>query len=131
MSKDLAITRFKAGNIVWRVNLARGVLRERLALEQLRRLLLNHDLKRYSFTRRIRIEHGAVPHSHPILTLNTRYLQDDNLALSVLVHEEIHWFLSAHNDKVADTVDDLMRLFPRVPTRPLWERTEKFPLICM
>ena len=61
--------------------------------EQLQRLLQTYDLSRWIFTRSILIDEQAIPHSHPVLTLHTRHLKDDELLLSSFVHEQLHWFL--------------------------------------
>lgn len=43
------------------------------------------------FTEDIIVEKGVVPHSHPVLTLNTRS-SDERSVLFVLVHEQFHWY---------------------------------------
>ena len=46
------------------------------------------------FTRRILIDRDArIPHSHPVLTLNTDYPDGDSDLVSALVHEQFHWFV--------------------------------------
>ncbi len=47
------------------------------------------------FTDVVVVEKGAIPHSHPILTLNTR-VKDPRLVLKVLVHEQLHWYVQKH-----------------------------------
>jgi len=47
------------------------------------------------FTKEIVIEKGVVPHSHPILTLNTR-VKDKRSLLATLVHEQFHWYAQNH-----------------------------------
>ena len=49
------------------------------------------------FTQDIVIEKGAIPHSHPILTLNTRE-SDERLVLKTLVHEQFHWHAQDHKN---------------------------------
>lgn len=70
-----------------------GSKREREIREQLLCLLRKYDLGKWLFTREIRIEEGATPHSHPVLTLNTRHLGDDSLLLASFIHEQLHWHL--------------------------------------
>lgn len=53
----------------------------------------NYDLP--LFTKEIIVEKGAIPHSHPILTLNTR-VRDRRLLLATLVHEQFHWYVQNH-----------------------------------
>lgn len=83
--------------------------------DQLLRLLDQHDLSKWLFTRKIHIESGVIPHSHPVLTLSTRYIQDDELLLATFVHEQLHWFLDDKHDAVRAAVADFGEMFPAVP----------------
>lgn len=47
------------------------------------------------FTTTVLVEKGAIPHSHPILTLNTRN-KDSKLILKTLIHEQFHWYAQEH-----------------------------------
>ncbi|WP_315820850.1 hypothetical protein [Paraflavitalea speifideaquila] len=69
--------------------------REVQTKEQLLRLMNEYDLSGWTFTNTVTIENGfnVIPHSHPILTLNTRHLRDDELLLATYLHEQLHWFL--------------------------------------
>ncbi len=60
--------------------------------------LVKSICKKYNvpvFTEQVVIEAGVIPHSHPILTINTR-LNDEKLLLQVLVHEQFHWYVQNH-----------------------------------
>jgi hypothetical protein len=81
---------------------------------QLQRLLKTYDLSKWIFTKSILIDEKAIPHSHPILTLHTRHLKDDDLLLSTFVHEQIHWFLVQKNKETNEAIKDLRALFPKV-----------------
>lgn len=50
------------------------------------------------FTTDILIQRGAIPHSHPIITLNTRSL-DPIEVLGTFVHEQMHWFVDSRPNK--------------------------------
>jgi hypothetical protein len=65
--------------------------------EQMERLAKQYDLSKYTITRDIMIERGAINHSSPTLTLNLRFLDNDDLALSAYVHEQGHWVLMTRN----------------------------------
>ena len=52
------------------------------------------------FTDKVLIEAKVVPHSHPVLTLNTRNT-DPLLILATFVHEQFHWFASGENADIA------------------------------
>jgi hypothetical protein len=74
------------------IRLATGVPREERARAQLLRLCKEYDLSRWQFTDLVQIQDSVIPHSHPVLTLNTIPV-DDDLALATYVHEQLHWFL--------------------------------------
>ncbi len=47
------------------------------------------------FTKIVVIEKGSIPHSHPILTLNTR-TNNSRVILKTFVHEQLHWYAENH-----------------------------------
>lgn len=83
--------------------------------DQLQRLLKTYDLSKFIFTNSVLIDQTAIPHSHPVLTLHTRHLKDDDLLLSTFVHENFHWFLVQHEKETNDALKELQLLFPKVP----------------
>jgi hypothetical protein len=91
-----------------------GTDREVRAKEQIERLLKEHKVDRYIFTKKIIIQQDVVPHSHPVLTLSTRHIFDDELALSTFVHEQIHWWLEGKKETDA-AIEELKKLYPEVP----------------
>jgi len=96
----------------------KGLPLEEQRKQQMERLAQQYDLKKYTITRDILIERGAINHSHPILTLNPRFLDNDDLALSAYVHEQAHWLLTDRNraDNPA-LFEDLHRVFPNLEIR--------------
>ena len=97
------------------IELATGTPSEKLAETQLRRLLANYDLSSLILTRRIRIESRVVPHSHPVLTLSTRHLEDDERQLATFIHEQLHWYASENSDAVTSAIADLRNRYPAAP----------------
>jgi hypothetical protein len=91
--------------------------REIVVEEELYALLEIHDLSPWIFTSRIRIEAGVIPHSHPILTLNTRHSGDQNRLLAVFLHEQIHWFLADPENRSAvhAALAEIRNIYPKVP----------------
>src|SRR5690242_10916965 len=85
------------------IRLHTGTPLEERGRDQLRRLLRTYDLHKWLFTRDILIQSGVIPHSHPVLTLNTRYLVDDTAELATFVHEQLHWFLTDHVERAKTT----------------------------
>lgn len=89
--------------------------------ELLAALRKRHDLSRFEYTRLVRIQPAGATHSHPILTLGTRFTQDEDLLLSTYLHEQMHWYLwrlgGPDHDPVAPFFDELVRRYPMAPTR--------------
>lgn len=84
--------------------------------EQIERLAAEYDLKKFTITRDILIEQGATAHSKPVLTLNGRFLDNDDRALSQYVHEQGHWVLGRSQRELRDLYQDLVTAFPGIPT---------------
>ena len=91
--------------------------REEEVAEVLIGLSQKHDLSPWLFTNRVRIESGVIPHSHPILTLNTRHIENYNQLLAVFLHEQIHRFLAEPQNRkqLEGALSELRKMYPRVP----------------
>lgn len=100
------------------ISLAQNLDDELAAKAQLERLLQTYDLSRWTFTHQIRIEKGSVPHSHPVLTLDTRYLNDDDSLLATYIHEQLHWFSFTRPEAVRSAIETLEQIYPTVPVGP-------------
>lgn len=86
--------------------------------EQLQRLLKTYDLSKWIFTKAVLIdEKTVIPHSHPVLTLNTRHIKDDELLVSTFVHEQIHWHLVQKEKETEAAIKELRVIFPKVPAK--------------
>lgn len=83
-----------------------------LTRQNLEHLLHVYDLAPFLFTTDIHIQSRVIPHSHPILTLNTRYAEKPHKLLSVFVHEQLHWWTSQKKVDVNKAIGELKRLFP-------------------
>lgn|ERR1700690_3886599 len=95
-----------------------GLPAEEQRRQQMERLAKQYDLSKYTITRDIVIERGAINHSSPVLTLNLRFLDDDDLALSAYVHEQGHWFLTERNHSDNPGLfEDLRQAFPNLDYR--------------
>ena len=102
-----------------KISLVNNSSAEKQTKEQLQRLLKTYDVSKWIFTTSINIdEKTQIPHSHPVLTLNTRYLKDDELLLSTFVHEQIHWFVIQDQKQLASAIIDFKAMFPKVPAGP-------------
>lgn len=83
--------------------------------DQLQRLVAAYDVSAWTFTKSISVDETAIPHSHPVLTLSTRHLKDDDLLLATFIHEELHWFLVQKGRDTQAAIADLRKMFPKVP----------------
>jgi len=98
---------------------------ERRTAADLEATVSRHDLTAWTFTNDVIIQEGAIPHSHPALTLSTR--NDGDHQLSSLIHEQMHWFC-ADRDADAERAyqQDLRPRYPVVPVgRPDGADTEE------
>lgn len=85
------------------------------AREQLRRILATYDLDPWIITNEVKIEEEVDPHSRPILTLNTNYLDSDKMQLAIFIHEQAHWLPF---DKQVAAAEELAELFPDINGMP-------------
>lgn len=97
------------------IALKNGTQAEIQTKEQLQKLLKTYDLSKWTFTNSIVIDEKSIPHSHPVLTLHTRHLKDDELLLSTYIHEQFHWFLAQKDKETDEAIKELRVLFPKVP----------------
>ncbi len=81
----------------------------------------HHDLARFEYTRLVRIVPASATYSHPILTLGTRFAESEDHLLATYLHEQMHWYLwrlgGPDHDPVAPFFDELVRRYPKAPTR--------------
>lgn len=83
----------------------------------LERLLDRYDISRWIFTDRVVIEDGAIAHSHPVLTLGTRFIVRTPLGvLSMLLHEQMHWYLVEREAACDAAIAELRASYPLVPS---------------
>ena len=105
------------GQTVPKFTLANSMPAEIQVKSQLERLLKTYDVSKWIATNAIIIdEKTAIPHSHPVLTLNTRHIKDDELLLATFVHENMHWFVIREDGKIEAAVKEFKTMFPKVPT---------------
>jgi hypothetical protein len=97
------------------IALKAGSKDEQQTKAQLQKLLQTYDVAKWVFTRSVLIDEKSIPHSHPVLTLSTRHLKDDELLLSTFLHEQIHWFLTQNHKNTEEAKRELRGLFPKVP----------------
>jgi len=85
------------------------------AVRQLQRLLDEYDVARWTFTGEIVLKKWEIPHSHPVLTLNSANLDNDHAQLAAFLHEQFHWYLEDRPAQVGQAIADFERAFPEAP----------------
>ena len=102
------------------ITLVNGTENERLLEKQLLTMFDRYPLGKWLYTEQVQLEEGAVPHSHPVLTLAPRkhYLTDPERILAVYLHEQMHWF-SLLDDTSRDNAHISTELRARYPNLPV------------
>jgi len=90
-----------------------GLPIEEQGKQQFERLAKQCDRSKYTITRDILIERGAVNHSRPVLTLHMHFLDDDDLFLSAYLHELARGLITDRHPYDAPVLfEDLQQAFP-------------------
>lgn len=106
------------------IRLAHNSVQELNAKRLLIDLISEHSLDRFEFTRIVIIDEESIPHSHPILTLHTRHLNQPGLLLSTYLHEQLHWFVEGI-DSLELVIAELREKYKHVPVgRPEGAKSE-------
>lgn len=102
-----------------RIETATGSEREERTKAMLEGLLAEHDTSRWQFTDLVVIDETAVGHSHPVLTLGTKFPVRTRIGvLSTFLHEQIHWYLLVQREACSAAIADLRVMYPHVPGPP-------------
>lgn len=97
------------------VRLVNGTEAERRTKSQLERLVRENDIGRWIETREVLVDETAIPHSHPVLTVHTRHLGDDDALLSTFVHEQFHWYANRAGERTDSAIVAFRERFPDAP----------------
>ncbi len=81
---------------------------------RLESLLKKYDLEKYLYTKEVKIQDNSIPHSHPILVLNTDYASDVHL-LSTFLHEQMHWYTLSKEYDNKKLGEAIFTKYPKVP----------------
>lgn len=107
----------QAGELV--IETAAGHADEKAMADKVRQLIDRYELHDWLFTKRMRIDRETrIPHSHPVLTLNTRYMDDDVEALANIIHEQLHWFVLENQGALGAAIADMRQQYPDAPDGP-------------
>lgn len=89
--------------------------------QNLEQLLGVYDLTPIIFTDYVEIQSRAYPHSHPTLTLNTRYAEQPKKLLAAFMHEQLHWWTAKNKVAVNRASKELRKIVPKLPKRITYE----------
>lgn len=74
-----------------------------------------YDLRPFLYTKKIHIQSQVIPHSHPVLTINTRNAENPKKILSVWLHEELHWWALQNSKNFSLAIRELKKIYPHAP----------------
>lgn len=99
------------------VSTKNGTALERRGQEQIERLVRDYEIAQWMFTQDVIVESRVIPHSHPVLTVNTQYIDDDVSQMATLLHEQFHWPVSLAEERREAAIAEFRRMFPNAPDR--------------
>jgi hypothetical protein len=73
------------------IDLSTAQARAEKIIECIKRWRELHDVGRFEYTDHLRVAPTEIPHSHPVLTLNTQLYNPDEILCEYL-HEQMHWY---------------------------------------
>jgi hypothetical protein len=102
------------------ISLRHNSEKEQQTKQQLERLLKDYKVGKWIFTKKVLIdEQERIPHSHPVLTLNTGNVnRDSTFLLTTFIHEQIHWFAEGRSSQTEQAKKELQTMFPDAPSGP-------------
>jgi hypothetical protein len=75
-----------------------------------------YDVSRFEYTRHLRVAPYEIPHSHPVLTLNARLFNPEEILCEYL-HEQMHWYMErlGSADEGSPLIAELKQHYPNAP----------------
>lgn len=93
------------------INLKHNSATEIATKQRLEKIIATYKIDKYIYTKNVMLEDSMIPHSHPVLTINTADTTDENL-VSTFLHEQMHWFILSKNDQTKKVYTILKKEFP-------------------
>lgn len=97
------------------IRLQNNTTRERQAARLLHGFAEQYDLAPWIYTSELLVDENSLPHSHPVLTLNTGRNDDPAMLLSLFIHEQLHWFEEEFSERRDRAILRTESVFPTVP----------------
>lgn len=101
------------------ITLKNGTDKERRGKEQLERIIKQYQnqINQWIYTTKIVIDENAIPFSHPVLTLNCNYPDNDLQQLANFLHEQFHWLEEQRSEQREGAISEFKSMFPDVPVK--------------
>jgi len=98
------------------IDLSMAQSRAEKIIECIKRLREHHDLSRFEYTNHLRVAPTEIPHSHPVLTLNTELYNPEEILCEYL-HEQMHWYEAKLGCAAEGSplIAELKHRYPRAP----------------
>ncbi len=98
------------------IDLSTARARAETIIECIKRWRERHDLRRFEYTKNIRIAPTELPRSHPVLTLGTQPHGPDQILCEYL-HEQMHWYTERLDcaGPGSALIDELKHHYPAAP----------------
>jgi hypothetical protein len=98
------------------IDLSVAQSRAEKTIECIKRLRKQYDICRFEYTNHLRVAPTEMPHSHPVLTLNTQ-LNNPEEILCEYLHEQMHWYETKLGcaGEGSPLIADLKQRYPQAP----------------
>ncbi len=98
------------------IDLSMAQARAEKIVECVKQLRERYDLRRFEYTDHLRVAPTEIPHSHPVLTLNTQLYNPEEILCDYL-HEQMHWYVerSGCAAESSPLVATLKQRYPQAP----------------
>ena len=114
-SKPINFVEKPAPDAPYEITTFSGNEKEKAVAERLKALVAKYDLEPYVFTKKIQIQEGVIPHSHPVLTLGVGDDTETKL-LATFLHEQMHWYSMTKEPQFMKVGEVLLKKYPKMPS---------------
>jgi hypothetical protein len=103
-------------DLCYSIDLSMAQARAEKIVACMKGLRQRHDIRRFEYTSHLRVAPTEIPHSHPVLTLNTELYDPDEILCEYL-HEQMHWYgeRSGCANEGSPLMAELKQRYPQAP----------------
>lgn len=114
-SRPINFVEKPAADAPYEITTFSGNEKEKAVAERLKALVAKYDLEPYVFTKKIQVQEGVIPHSHPVLTLGVGDDTETKL-LATFLHEQMHWYSMTKEPQFMKVGEVLLKKYPKIPS---------------